>query len=117
MTTRGPKYFRTSSHLLVCQNGSCKARGADLLYQALWKALERESLMYYKSGGSVRLTASGCLGACSYGPTLCVYRERAGALEEGWYAAVDVPLALQIARAAHAGADLPEERRYGPHRD
>ena len=110
----GPRYFRTRGHLLVCQNGSCRARGSELLYQALWNALEREQLAYYKQGGSLRLTSSGCLGACSFGPTLCVYRERAGGLEEGWYAAVDFRLAMQVARAVHEGAELPEERRYGP---
>lgn len=109
-----PRYFRTSGHLLVCQHANCRARGADLLYQGLWNALERERLAYYKSGGSVRLTTSGCLGACSFGPTLCVYRERAGELEEGWYAAVDFRLALEVARAVHEGRDLPGDRKYGP---
>lgn len=114
MTTGGPKYFKTAGHLLLCQGQSCQARGAALLHRALWNALERDSLAYYKRGGNLRLTESGCLGACSYGPTLCVYRERAGQLEEGWYAAVDFPLARRVALAAYEGAALPEEGRYGP---
>ena len=112
-----PPYFRTTAHLLVCQHVNCKARGSDLLYKALWNALDTSRLAYYKTGGSVRLTESGCLGACSYGPVICVYRQGAGevlGLEEGWYAAADVPLALRVARAAHEGAELPTERRYGP---
>ncbi|WP_034385778.1 ferredoxin [Deinococcus sp. YIM 77859] len=109
-----PKFFPTRGHLLVCQGPNCQARGSRLLHQALWNYLERTSLAYYKRGGTVRLTESGCLGACSYGPTLCVYRERRGHLEEGWYAAVDVPLAAKIALAVHEEAELPQERRYGP---
>ncbi|ADV66231.1 (2Fe-2S) ferredoxin domain-containing protein [Deinococcus maricopensis] len=108
------KYFRTNAHLLVCQHTNCASRGSALLHRALWNALERDGLAYYKRGGSVRLTSSGCLGACSHGPVLCVYRDAGGRLEEGWYAAVDFPLALQVARAAHEGAPLPADRKYGP---
>ena len=112
--TNGPKYFKTSGHLLLCRGNNCQQRGSVLLQQALWKALERDGLAYYKQGGSVRLTESGCLGACSFGPTLCVYRERGGALEEAWYAAVDFPLARAVAQAVQDGAELPPEHRYGP---
>lgn len=108
------KYFKTHGHLLLCQGGSCLARGADLLHLALGRALESEKLAYYKTGGSVRLTKSGCLGACNFGPTLACYRERAGNLEQAWYEGVDFPLARQIAWAVHEGGELPSERRYGP---
>ncbi len=108
------KYFRTSGHLLVCQNNNCRARGADLLFVALQRALENERLAYYKTGGSLRFTATGCLGACSHGPIVACYREREGRLEQGWYEAVTFPLAMRVARAMHEGADLPEEQRYGP---
>lgn len=110
------KYFRTNGHLLVCQGPNCQARGSALLHRALWNHLERASLAYYKRGGTLRLTESGCLGACSYGPALCVYRaDPAGAgLEEAWYAAVDFPLAARVAQAVHDGAPLPAEHRYGP---
>ena len=114
MSVARPPYFRTAGHLLLCQHTNCAARGAKLLYQALWNALEREKLAYFKSGGSLRLTGSGCLGACSYGPVLCVYRQRAAVLEEGWYVAADLLLALRVARAVHAGEELPQERKYGP---
>ncbi|GHF40570.1 (2Fe-2S) ferredoxin [Deinococcus metalli] len=109
-----PLYFKTSGHLLVCTGPNCTARGSGLLYRALWNHLERHSLAYYKRGGSLRLTESGCLGSCSFGPSMCVYRQRAGGLEEGWYAAVDVPLAARIAQAVHEGTDLPQEHKYGP---
>lgn len=106
----GARYFKTSGHLLLCQNQNCRARGADLLLLALTRALEKEGLAYYKAGGSVRLTATGCLGACQFGPVLACYRPP----EEAWYEAVDLPLALRVARAVHAGEELPQERRYGP---
>ena len=109
-----PTHFKTSGHLLVCQHTNCRARGSDLLYRSLWNALDAQRLAYFKTGGSLRLTESGCLGACSAGPVLCVYRQRAGGLEEGWYAATDFPLALKVARAVHEGAELPEDRKYGP---
>ncbi len=109
-----PTYFKTSGHLLVCQHVNCRTRGSQLLYTALWNALDREKLAYFKTGGSLRLTESGCLGACSFGPVLCVYRERAGQLEEGWYAAADYKLGMDVARAVHTGEDLPTDRKYGP---
>ena len=109
------KFFPTHGHLLLCQNDNCRARGSALLYQALWKRLEQEGLAYYKKGGAVRLTHSGCLGACGFGPVLCVYRRRADqSLEEGWYGAVDFPLAARIAQAVQEQTELPAEGRYGP---
>lgn len=109
-----PPYFKTSAHLLVCQHTNCRARGSDLLYKALWNALDTSRLAYYKTGGSVRLTESGCLGACSYGPVMCVYRRQDSGLEEGWYAVTDLPLAMRVAQAAHDGTELPTDRKYGP---
>jgi (2Fe-2S) ferredoxin len=114
-----PLYFKTSGHLLVCQHVNCKARGSDMLYKALWNALDTHKLAYFKTGGSVRLTESGCLGACSYGPVMCVYRRlpdssTQGQLEEGWYNSADLPLALKVAQAVHEGAELPTDRKYGP---
>lgn len=109
-----PKFFPTNGHILICQNGSCQNRGSGLLYKALWNHLERENLAYYKKGGKVRLTESGCLGACSYGPTLCVYRQRNGGLEEGWYAAVDFGEAKAVAQAVQDETELPQPHKYGP---
>ncbi|AZI41668.1 (2Fe-2S) ferredoxin domain-containing protein [Deinococcus psychrotolerans] len=109
-----PRYFPTTGHLLICQNSNCKARGSDLLYRAVWNALEQDKLAYYKAGGSLRLTESGCLGGCKSGPVMTCYRTRDGQMEEAWYAAVDFPLARQVAQAIHDEAELPGERRYGP---
>lgn len=108
------KFFPTRGHLLVCQNVNCRSRGADLLYAGLKRTLENDRLAYYRSGGSVRFTTSGCLGACSHGPVMACYRERDGQLEQAWYEHVDFPLAMKVAHAVHEGADLPAERRYGP---
>ncbi|MBB6098731.1 (2Fe-2S) ferredoxin [Deinobacterium chartae] len=114
MPSSGPKFFSTRAHLLLCQNANCRKRGADLLHLGLARALEEQRLMYYKAGGSLRYTTSGCLGACSYGPVLALYRQRPDGtgLEQAWYFGVDFPLALEVARAAHAGTALPQERRY-----
>ena len=109
-----PTFFPTKGHLLLCQGSNCKARGADLLYRALNAALEKDKLAYYTSGGSLRLTESGCLGACQFGPVMACYRQRDGHLEEAWYSATDFPLARVIAQAVHEEAELPGERRYGP---
>ena len=109
-----PRYFPTSGHLLLCRGSSCQQRNSVLLHKALWNALERDGVAYYKQGGSVRLTDSGCLGACQFGPTLCVYRQRGGVLEQAWYAGVDFPLARAVAQAVHEVRELPHEGRYDP---
>ena len=40
--------------------------GAELFANA-WQDLETHRLAYYTRGGSLRLTESGCLGACARG--------------------------------------------------
>jgi len=107
-----PKFFPTHGHLMLCQNTNCVQRGADHLRRVLGAALEREHLMYYKTGGTLRYTASGCLGACSSGPILACYHQREGQLEQAWYYGVTLPLALEVARAVQSGVDLPLERRF-----
>ncbi len=108
----GPKFFVTNGHLLLCQASTCTRLGADVLYQALWAYLEREHLAYYKAGGSVRLTSSGCLGVCNYGPALLCYRQQGPGLEQAWYAAADFLLLRQVAQAVQTGAALPRAHRY-----
>ncbi len=110
----GPTFFPTRGHLLICQNANCQARGSDLLYRAAQNMLERDKLAYYKTGGSLRLTQSGCLGACQFGPVMACYRSRGGQLEEAWYAAADLPLVRAVAQAMHEEDEWPQERRYGP---
>ena len=117
MTVRGegvqspreePQHYPTRGHLLVCTGPSCAARGARELFERLWLRLELEQLAYYRSGGSIRLTECGCLGACSYGPSVTCYT--AGG--EAWYAGMDEELTVGIARAIQAGDELPAEGRY-----
>ena len=97
---------------MLCQNSSCKQRGADVLHLALTRGLEQEHLMYYKSGGSIRYTTSGCLGACSYGPVLACYRQTPEGIEEAWYFGVNFPLAMKVARAVQQEQSLPAEQRF-----
>ncbi|HWG85809.1 MAG TPA: (2Fe-2S) ferredoxin domain-containing protein [Deinococcales bacterium] len=107
-----PEFFPTRAHLLVCTDPSCRDRGADLLYRALWQGLERERLAYYQRGGNLRLTEAGCLGACRFGPNITCYYRKGGELREAWYHGMDYPAAMALARALHAGEEPPAERRF-----
>ncbi len=109
-----PRFFPTRGHLLLCTGPTCTGLGARRLFAALWRRLEAEHLAYYKRGGSIRLTESGCLGACGFGPTLACYARRGDRLEEAWYARADEARALAVARAVHEDRPLPEDDRYGP---
>jgi (2Fe-2S) ferredoxin len=107
-----PQFFKTKAHLLICTSQQCAAKGSAILFQTLWQVLERERLAYY-AGGGLRLTESGCLGACQFGPNATCYRKlEAGGLEEAWYYGLDFPKALQLARALNASQDLPLEGRF-----
>jgi (2Fe-2S) ferredoxin len=83
-----------------------------MLFRAVWQSLETEKLVYYKSGGNLRLTEIGCLGSCQFSPSAACYFERDGKLDQAWYAKLDHPQVMGIARALHAGQDLPERNRY-----
>jgi (2Fe-2S) ferredoxin len=107
-----PAFFPVRAHLLLCTDGSCTQKGADLLFRALWNGLERERLAYYQRGGSLRLTEAGCLGGCRFGPNLACYYRQAGQLKEAWYYGLDYPKAMAIARALHAGDEPPTEGRF-----
>src|SRR6185295_9776508 len=101
-----PTFFPTRAHLLVCTGPDCAERGARELYARCVAALERESLAYYKTGGSVRLTESGCLGACAHGPNAAAYYDagqRDGSLAQAWYAGMDETKLLTLARCLNAG--------------
>jgi (2Fe-2S) ferredoxin len=107
-----PSFFKTRAHLLVCTSEKCAGKGSRILFQTLWTALERERLAYY-SGGHVRLTETGCLGACQFGPNATCYRTlESGNLEEGWYYGLDFPKILNLARALNDGETLPTENRF-----
>ncbi len=118
-TTDKPKFFRTKGHLLLCQNGNCQSRGAALLHSVLTRNLEQHHLIYYKSGGTLRYTTSGCLGACSFGPIMACYRNiqdgegnSSTGLEEAWYSGVTLPLALEVAQAIQHNRPWPSQNRF-----
>lgn len=111
----GPLFFPARAHLLLCTGPRCSRRGSGRVFEDAWSALEARALAYYKRGGTVRLTASGCLGQCSHGPTLVAYHGDAqGRLSEAWYVGIDAPALLRIARALHDGEPPPGENRFGP---
>lgn len=108
-----PTFFPTRAHLLVCTGPDCTQRGARGLFARVTSELEAQRLAYYKSGGSVRLTEAGCLGACAHGPNACAYFERGdGALAQAWYAGVDDADLVALARALHDGEEPPEAKRF-----
>jgi (2Fe-2S) ferredoxin len=84
------------------------------LFKDAWSALEARGLAYYKTNGTIRLTESGCLGACDHGPTLACYASTREGLVEGWYDHADLRLVLDVAERAHRGEALPTDRRFGP---
>ena len=107
-----PSFFQTRAHLLVCTSKQCALKGSVILFQTLWQILERERLAYY-AGGGLRLTESGCLGACQFGPNATCYRKlESEHLEEAWYYGLDYQKILNVARALNAGDNLPLEHRY-----
>jgi (2Fe-2S) ferredoxin len=108
-----PNFFPTRAHLLVCTGTDCAARGGRELFARSTAALERDGLAYYKTGGGVRLTESGCLGACAHGPTVAAYHDRGdGSLAQAWYAGMDETKVLELARALDGRRDPPAEGRF-----
>jgi (2Fe-2S) ferredoxin len=107
-----PTFFKTNAHLMICTGPQCHAKGSSLLFQSVWNGLERKRLMYYAAGGNLRLTESGCLGACQFGPTVTCYFKHQDQLQEAWYAGMDYPRTINLARALHAKLELPTEGRY-----
>ena len=103
-----PIHYPTRGHVLVCTGPSCAGRGARELFDRLWLRFERDRLAYYRTGGSIRLTECGCLGACSYGPSVVCYGNGA----EAWYAGMDEERVVELARALQAGGELPVAGRY-----
>jgi (2Fe-2S) ferredoxin len=92
----------------MCVGPNCAARGAEALFTAVWTAFERERLAYYTTGGNLRLTKCGCLGACQSGPIMLCTSPNT----EAWYWAMDYPHSMAVARAAHAGEPWPTDRQF-----
>ena len=109
-----PRFFETRAHLLVCIGPSCRRVGSAELFAHATAALEARRLAYYATGGSLRFTESGCLGACSSGPTVAAYYADGGALAQAWYARMDGEKLLALAQALHDGAALPIDGRFDP---
>lgn len=97
-TPRPHDVVATTPHLLVCIGPNCSARGAGEMFSQIWAGLERDGLAYYKSTGSVRCTASGCLGACGEGPTVAAYPNTG---PPQWWIAMTVDETLALARRLH----------------
>jgi (2Fe-2S) ferredoxin len=92
----------TSAHLLVCTGASCATRGSQRLFNEVWAALSEQRIAYFCSGGSVRLTESGCLGACDYGPTVATYVAGPdGQFAERFYVRMTLDATVEVARRAH----------------
>jgi (2Fe-2S) ferredoxin len=109
-----PPYYPTRAHLLLCTGPRCARSGSARLFADAWSALEARGLAYYKTGGSVRLTEAGCLGACDHGPTLACYASAKEGLAEAWYDHADLQLVLDVAERAYREEPLPADRRFGP---
>ncbi|ASM77421.1 ferredoxin [Vitreoscilla filiformis] len=97
-------------HVFVCSQqrppghprGSCAAKGASPLLQALWGELQKR-----QAYDQVAITYSGCLGPCEGGPNVLVYPE--GVLYQGVTPA-DVPDIFE----QHLLGGIPVERLVAP---
>jgi len=107
-----PLFFETRAHLLVCTGPTCRRAGSVALFANATADLEARRLAYYASGGSLRFTESGCLGACATGPTVAAYYADGGTLAQAWYTGMDREKLLALAQALHDGATLPIDGRF-----
>ncbi len=110
----------TSAHVLICVGPRCTERGARNMYGEVWAAFEKERLAYYQTGGSVRLTEAGCLGACEFGPTVACYsstglRSETGGelLTQTWRVNMTTERIVDLARSIHDGAKVHTAPKTG----
>lgn len=109
-----PLFFQTRAHVLVCTGPNCVRDGAREVFASTWKTLEASKVAYYRDGGTVRLTESGCQGACGHGPNAIVYFvDASGTMREGYYAGLDAARLVAIATAVHEQRDPGVANRYG----
>jgi (2Fe-2S) ferredoxin len=88
--------------------------GARGVFASTWKTLEAKKVAYYRDGGTVRLTESGCQGACGHGPNAIVYFvDASGTMREGYYTGLDAERLIAIATAVHEQRDPGPANRYG----
>jgi (2Fe-2S) ferredoxin len=107
-----PHFFKTQAHILICTDPRCAQVGSKLLFQAVWQGLETEKLAYFKTGGNLRLSESGCLGACQFGPTVACYFKQGSSLQQAWFYQQTLPSVMILAKALHSGSDVPLELRF-----
>ena len=109
-----PLFFSTRAHVLVCTGPRCAQRGARALFRDAWQEGEATGRAYYVEGGTVRLTESGCQGACDHGPNaIAYYGAPSGAgLAEAWFHGLDRARLLELVTALHEGRALPPKGRY-----
>lgn len=97
----------TSAHILLCVGPRCTERGARRIFEEVWETLDADSIAYYRSGGSVRLTETGCLGACDFGPTVACYGSTGRhdcdgeLLSQTWRVRMDTERIVALARSVH----------------
>jgi len=99
---------RYQRHFFVCQTKrppfgkpSCGAKGSDQVLNVLIEALGSHQALW----GSVSVTACGCLGPCTEGPSIVVYPEGT------WYVGVGPEDAKEIAEK-HLVGGTPVERLF-----
>lgn len=110
MKAQGPTIFRSKGHLLVCTGPQCAARGGQSVFRATEHALEANHLVYYRRGGVLRLTESGCLGGCQHGPVACLYLR--GETDGAFFHSFSVDTALAIGFAVQNDAPVPNTFRF-----
>jgi (2Fe-2S) ferredoxin len=108
-----PIFFATRAHVLLCTGPRCSMAGSHRVLADATAELERRRVAYYRDGGTVRLTQTGCLGACSFGPTAAAYYAKAdGTLTEAWYVRMNAEKVVALAEALHREEPPPEEGRF-----
>jgi len=108
-----PIFFATRAHVLLCTGPRCSMAGSRQLLAEATTELERRRVAYYRDGGTVRLTETGCLGACAFGPTVAAYYAGSdGKITEAWYVRMDREKVVALAEALHRGESPPEEGRF-----
>ena len=93
-------------HFFICMNsrppghpkGSCAEKGAAGVMNTFLQLVEQRNLW-----GKVKVTSSGCLGPCQYGPVVVCYPEGV------WYR-VQSPADVQEIMDQHVGEGKPVER-------